>query len=65
MAWHNDSKIIGEKVIVKNEKEDGVVTRIDYDRGLVYVLFPKMREVSYPFPASLEQGYLTIRFAKR
>lgn len=65
MAWHNDSKIIGEKVIVKNEKEDGVVTRIDYDRGLVYVLFPKMREVSYPFPESLEQGYLSVRFSKR
>lgn len=65
MAWHNETKIIGEKVAVKNEKDHGVITRIDYERELVYVLFPKMREVAYPYPAALEQGYLIIKFSKK
>ena len=27
MAWHDESRIIGEKVQVKNEKDMGVITR--------------------------------------
>ncbi len=65
MAWHDASKIVGERVMVKNEKETGVVTRIDYERDLVYVQFKRMREESYPFPEAFEQGYLTMRFSKR
>jgi len=65
MATHNETRIIGEKVAVKNEKDFGVVTRIDYERELVYVLFPRMREVAYPYPEALEQGYLIVKYSKR
>lgn len=65
MAWHDASKIVGERVMVKNEKETGVVTRIDYERDLVYVQFKRMREESYPFPEAFEQGYLTMKFSRR
>lgn len=65
MAWHDETKIIGEKVVVKNEKELGVVTRIDFEANLVYVLFKKMREVAYPFPQALEQGYIQVKFRSR
>lgn len=65
MAKHNESKIIGEKVAVKNEKDFGVITRIDYERELVYVLFKKMREVAYPYPEALEQGYLIVKYSKK
>lgn len=65
MAWHDESKVIGEKVTVKNEKETGVVTRIDQDRRLVYVVFKRMREVAYPYPQAFEQGYLQVKFRNR
>ncbi len=65
MAWHDESKIIGERVSVKNEKEMGVITRIDYERDLVFVQFKRMREESYPYPEAFEQGYLTMKFSKR
>ncbi len=65
MAWHDESKIIGEKVVAKNEKETGVITRIDYDRKLVYVLFKKLREVAYPYPESFEQGFLVVKYRSR
>lgn len=65
MAWHDETKIVGEKVVVKNEKELGVVTRIDFDRDVVYVQFKRMREESYPYPEAFEQGYLTMRFSKK
>lgn len=65
MAWHNETKIIGEKVTVKNEKETGVVTRIDFERQLVFVLFKRLREESYPYPEAFDQNYLSIKYAKR
>lgn len=58
MAWSNETYLIGEKVAVQNEKDDGVVTRIDKERGLVYVLFKRMREQAYPYPEALEQKIL-------
>ncbi|NLN50723.1 MAG: hypothetical protein GX149_03760 [Acholeplasmataceae bacterium] len=64
MAWHDESRIIGERVAIKNEKETGVITRIDYDRKLVYVLFTKLREEAYPYPEAFEQGYLVMKFKK-
>lgn len=64
MAWHDDTKIIGEKVQVKNEKEMGVVTRIDEERGLVFVQFKRMREESYPYPEAFEQNYLVMKYSK-
>lgn len=56
MSWHNpDTCLIGERVKVENEKDEGVVTRIDTDRGLIYVLFKRMREEAYPYPEAVEQ----------
>ena len=43
----------------------GVITRIDYERDLVFVQFRRMREESYPYPEAFEQGYLTMKFSKR
>ncbi|HHT39577.1 MAG: hypothetical protein RBS76_01125 [Acholeplasmatales bacterium] len=64
MAWHDETYIIGEKVQVKNEKEMGVVTRIDQERDLVFVQFKRMREESYPYPEAFEQGYLVMKINK-
>lgn len=58
MAWSNETWLIGEKVKVENEKEEGVVTRIDKNRGLIYVLFKRMREEPYPYPEALDQGVI-------
>lgn len=65
MAWHDESKIIGERVAVKDEKELGVITRIDYERAVVYVLFPRMREEKYPYPEAFEQRYLIVKYSKK
>jgi len=53
-----DKEIIGEKVKVIDEKDEGVVTRIDRKRGLIYVLFKRMREEAYPYREALEQGII-------
>jgi hypothetical protein len=58
MAWSNETFLIGEKVKVEGEKGYGVITRIDVDRGLVYVLFKRMREEAYPYPEAIEQHIL-------
>ncbi len=58
MAWSNETYLIGEKVKVEGEKGFGVITRIDLPRGLVYVLFRRMREEAYPYPEAFEQGKL-------
>ena len=50
--------LIGEKIKVADEKEFGVVTRIDTEKGLIYVLFKKMREETFPFPEAIDQGFL-------
>lgn len=56
MTYEDSKHLIGEFVKVENEKDNGVVTRIDETRGLMYVLFKRMREEPYPFPEALEQG---------
>jgi O-phosphoseryl-tRNA(Cys) synthetase len=58
MTWHNDTYLIGEKVKVENEKEIGVITRIDFENGLIYVLFKKMRELVFNYPEDLENSIL-------
>lgn len=63
MAWSNETRIIGEKVQVMNEKETGVITRIDYERKLVFVLFKRLREEAYPYPEAFEQNYLTVKLS--
>ncbi|MFA6692233.1 MAG: hypothetical protein WCR73_00595 [Acholeplasmataceae bacterium] len=65
MAWSNETYLIGEKVKVENEKGFGVITRIDKERGLVYVLFKRMREEAYPYPEAIEQGILKPEVQKK
>lgn len=65
MAWSNETYLIGEKVKVENEKGFGVITRIDLERGLVYVLFKRMREDAYPYPEAIEQGILKPEVQKK
>lgn len=59
MSKLENSYLIGQKIKVNNEKEIGVVSRIDYDRGLIYVLFSRLREERYAYPETLDQGFLT------
>jgi len=65
MAWSNETYLIGEKVKVEGEKGFGVITRIDVKRGLVYVLFKRMREEAYPYPESIEQNILKTTAHKK
>lgn len=59
MSWNNDSYLIGEKIKVENEKDFGIVSRIDFERGLIYVVFRRGREEAYPYPESINQKILT------
>ncbi len=65
MAWSNETYLIGEKVRVENEKGFGVITRIDQERGLIYVLFKRMREEAYPYPEAIDQGKLKPEVQKK
>lgn len=58
MLTKEQKNLIGEKIRVELEREIGVVTRIDTERGLIYVLFKRMREEAYPYPEALDQGLL-------
>ncbi len=58
MAWSNETYLIGEKVKVEAEKGFGVITRIDVERGLIYVLFRRMREEAFPYPEAIDQHIL-------
>lgn len=50
--------LIGTRAKVQNESQIAVITRIDYQRGFVYLLFKRMREEKYPFPQALEQNII-------
>ena len=65
MAWSNETYLIGEKVKVENEKGFGVITRIDVERGLIYVLYKRMREEAYPYPEAIDQGKLKPEVHKK
>jgi hypothetical protein len=65
MAWSNETFLIGEKVKVEGEKLSGVITRIDFDRGLIYVLYRRMREEAYPYPESIDLGKLKPETIKK
>lgn len=65
MSFQEQRRLVGEKVLVKNEKTLGVITRVDEERALVYVQFKRMREVGYPYPEAFEQGYLSIKVSKK
>ena len=64
MAWSNETRLIGERVKVENEKGFGVITRIDMERGLIYVLYKRMREEAYPYPEAVDQQKLRIEMKK-
>ncbi|WIA07518.1 MAG: putative secreted protein [Candidatus Phytoplasma cynodontis] len=65
MAWNNNTYLIGERVKIENEKEIGVVTRIDFENGLIYVLFKKLREVTYNYPQVIENNTLKPLIKKK
>ncbi len=65
MAWSNETYLIGEKVKVEGEKGYGVITRIDTVRGLIYVLYKRMREEAYPYPEAIDQGKLKPEVHKK
>jgi hypothetical protein len=65
MAWSNETYLIGEKVKVEGEKGFGVVSRIDVPRGLVYVIFKRMREEAYPYPEAFESGKLKAEVTRQ
>ncbi|CCV64315.1 conserved hypothetical protein [Alteracholeplasma palmae J233] len=65
MAWSNETYLIGEKVKVENERDAGVVTRIDLKRGLIYVIFKRMREEMYPYPEALEKNIIIPLIQKK
>ena len=58
MSWNNETFLIGERVKVANEKDYGVITRVDFDRGLIYVLFKKNREETYAYPEDIDNNVL-------
>ncbi|MDR2867042.1 MAG: hypothetical protein LBV55_00050 [Acholeplasmatales bacterium] len=68
MAEENYKKYIGEVVLVQRRKEDGtkeakegVITRIDPNRGLVWVLFERLREEPYAFPEDIDSGNIILK----
>lgn len=65
MAWSNETYLIGERIRVQDEKDAGVVTRIDLQRGLIYVMFKRLREEVYAYPQSIEEGILVPLINKR
>ncbi|MBE0700863.1 MAG: hypothetical protein IH571_04165 [Acholeplasmataceae bacterium] len=65
MAWSNETYLIGEKVKVEGEKGHGVITRIDTNRGLIYVLYKRMREEAYPYPEAIDQQKLKPEVVKK
>ncbi|MDR2822856.1 MAG: hypothetical protein LBV58_04920 [Acholeplasmatales bacterium] len=56
---------VGEKVFVDGEADTGIVTRIDAERGIIYILFKKMREEMYPFPENVDLGKIKIVETKK
>lgn len=65
MSWSNETYLIGEKARVQNETDEGVITRIDKQRGLIYILFKRMREEAYPYPEAIDQGVIVPLVKKR
>jgi hypothetical protein len=58
MAWNDDTYLIGEKIRDKNYPDLGVVSRIDLERGIIYVLYKRGKEVAYLFPDDINNGIL-------
>ncbi|WP_349402211.1 hypothetical protein PSOL_02630 [Candidatus Phytoplasma solani] len=57
--------LIGQRARVENEKEIAVITRIDFERGFIYLLFKRLREEKYPFPQALEQNLIKPIMSKQ
>ena len=60
MSWNNETYLIGEKVETK-DGNSGVITRIDKENGLIYVLFKQMREEKFLYPEDLELKKITVK----
>ncbi len=65
MSWNNITYLIGERVKIEGEKKIGVITRIDVNKGVIFVLHKRMREQAYPYPEALESGLLKPEVTKR
>ncbi len=65
MAWSNDTYLIGERIRVEGERDLGVVTRLDLERGLIYVIFKRLREEVYSYPESINNQTLVPLTSKR
>ncbi len=65
MAWSNETYLIGERVRVDGERDLGVITRLDLQRGLIYVMFKRLREEVYSYPESVDNQTLVPLTAKR
>lgn len=65
MAWNDETYLIGERARVEGERDLGVITRLDTKRGLIYVLFKRMREEAYKYPEALENHTIAPLVSKR
>ena len=65
MSWNDYTYLIGEKVKVAGEKDFGVVTRINIEKGLICVLFKRMREEIYAYPEALDEKLIIPLVEKR
>jgi len=55
-------KYIGEEVVVSLDgvTRNGVVSRIDTLRGLIFVLYERLEEKAYAFPEAIELGKIKL-----
>ncbi|CDR31058.1 Uncharacterised protein [Acholeplasma oculi] len=65
MAWSNETYLVGERIRVEGERDLGIVTRLDLERGLIYVMFKRLREEVYSYPESIANQTLTPLVNKR
>jgi ribosomal protein L35AE/L33A len=68
MSDQSYKKYIGELVSVLVRKEDGtkeskegVITRIDVERGIVWVLFERLREEAHAYPEEIDNGTIVFK----
>jgi len=64
MAWKNETYLVGEKVETKDGSL-GVITRIDKENGLIYVLFKQMKEEKFLYPEDLELKKLIVKVKQK
>ncbi len=65
MAWNDESFLIGERARVEGERDLGVITRLDTKRGLIFVLFKRMREEAYKYPEAIDEHKIVPLVTKK